>query len=106
MSFNRLHFKILHLTVSPSQRSYFPAHHFLRDNFLINKIGDVQFYRTQICKFGGMKFDTHTVLLRDEVLISLFLCLYFFKCCFVPEIHETTKIWHPREQNYLFGHFS
>ena len=55
---------------------------------------------------GGMKFDTHTVLSRDKVLISLFLCLYFFKCCFAPEIHETTKIWHPREQNYLFGHFS
>ena len=34
------------------------------------------------------------------------VCLYFCKCCSVPEIHETPKIWHPREQNYLFVHFS
>ena len=26
--------------------------------------------QTQICKFGRTKFDTHTVLSRDEVLIS------------------------------------
>ena len=65
------------MTVSPSQRSYTSlfqlAHHFLRDNFLINEIGDAQFYQTQICKFGGMKFNTHTVLSRDKVLISFFL---------------------------------
>ena len=29
--------------------------------------------QTQICKFGTTKFDTHTVLLCDKVLISLFL---------------------------------
>ena len=31
--------------------------------------------QTQICKFGRMKFDTHTVLSRDEVLISLIILL-------------------------------
>ena len=72
------------MTVSPSQRSYTSlfqlAHHFLRDNFLINEIGDAQFYQTQICKFGGMKFDTHTVLSRDKVLISLFILLQVLLC--------------------------
>ena len=29
----------------------------------------------QICKFGRAKFDTHTVLSRDEALISLFILL-------------------------------
>ena len=50
----------------------------LCDNFLINEIGDAQFY----CKFGRTKFDTHTVLSLDEVLISLII-QYFFKCCFL-----------------------
>ena len=31
--------------------------------------------QTQICKFGITKFDTHAVLLRDEVLISLIILL-------------------------------
>ena len=31
--------------------------------------------QTQICKFGIMKFDTHAVLSRDEVLISLIILL-------------------------------
>ena len=31
--------------------------------------------QTQICKFGKTKFDTHTVLSRDEVLISLIILL-------------------------------
>ena len=31
--------------------------------------------QTQICKFGRTKFHTHTVLLRDEVLISLIILL-------------------------------
>ena len=31
--------------------------------------------QTQICKFGRMKFDTHTVLLCDGVLISLIILL-------------------------------
>ena len=31
--------------------------------------------QTQICKFGRTKFDTHTVLSRDEVLISLIVLL-------------------------------
>ena len=98
------------MTVSPSQRSYTSlfqlAHHFLRDNFLINEIGDAQFYQTQICKFGGMKFDTHTVLSRDEVLISFFCVYTSSSVALFQKIHETAKIWHPSEQNYLFVHFS
>ena len=31
--------------------------------------------QTQICKFGRTKFDTHTVLSRDKVLISLIILL-------------------------------
>ena len=31
--------------------------------------------QTQICKFGRMKFDNHTVLLCDGVLISLIILL-------------------------------
>ena len=31
--------------------------------------------QTQICQFGIMKFDTHAVLSRDEVLISLIILL-------------------------------
>ena len=31
--------------------------------------------QSQICKFGRTKFDTHTVLSRDEVLISLIILL-------------------------------
>ena len=31
--------------------------------------------QSQICKFGRTKFDTHTVLLHDEVLISLIILL-------------------------------
>ena len=50
----------------------------MRDNFFINEISDTQFYR----KFGRTKFDTYTVLSRDEVLISL-ITQYFFKCCFL-----------------------
>ena len=48
----------------------------LRDHFHINEIGDEQILpQTQTCKFGRTKFDTHTVLSRDEVLISLFTLL-------------------------------
>ena len=31
--------------------------------------------QTQMCKFGRTKFDTHTVLSRDQVLISLIILL-------------------------------
>ena len=31
--------------------------------------------QSQICKFGRTKFDTHTVLSREEVLISLIILL-------------------------------
>ena len=41
---------------------------------------DVQFYQTQICKFGGTNFDTPTVSSRDEVLISFFILLQVFLC--------------------------
>ena len=37
--------------------------------------------QTQICKFGRTKFDTCTVLLHDEVLISLFILIHAF--CFL-----------------------
>ena len=45
--------------------------HTLRDNFLANEI----LPHTQICKFGRTKVDTHTVLLCNKVLISLFILL-------------------------------
>ena len=41
---------------------------------------DVQFYQTQICKFGGTNFDTPTVSSWDEVLISFFILLQVFLC--------------------------
>ena len=65
----------------------FPAGHFLRDNFLINEIIDTQFYQTQICKFGGTKFDTDTVLSRDEVLISLFLLFILLQVLLCSRIY-------------------
>ena len=38
--------------------------------------------RNFTANFGRTKFDTHTVLSLDEVLISLII-QYFFKCCFL-----------------------
>ena len=45
--------------------------------------------QTEICKFGRTKFDTHTVLLRDKVLISLIVLLQVL----LSSWRSARKVW-------------
>ena len=63
---------LLLLTVSLSKRSYTSLFQHVK---LCMTIVISILPQTQICKFGRMKFDNHTVLLCDGVLISLIILL-------------------------------
>ena len=66
----------LHLTVSLSQRQVFSSMlNFAWGFFYQWNRRRAILPQTQICKFGRTKFHTHTVLSRDEVLISLIILL-------------------------------
>ena len=65
---------LLLLTVSLSQRSYTSLFQHVKLCVTIYRRTAI-LPQTQICKFGRTKFDTHTVLSPDEVLISLIVLL-------------------------------
>ena len=66
----------LHLTISLSQRQVFSSTlNFAWEFFYQWNRRRAILPQTQICKFGRTKFHTHTVLSRDEVLISLIILL-------------------------------
>ena len=51
--------------------------------------------QTQICKFGRTKFDTHTVLSCDEVLISLYILLQVLLSSWHSE--RKVQLYFPRD---------
>ena len=57
--------------------------------------------QTQICKFGKTKFDTHCLIVQRGPVFFVYTSssVAFFQ-------KQTTKIWHLREQNFLFVHFN
>ena len=67
--FNWLHFFFSRLFLYHKELCYTSLFQHVKLYVAINRRRTI-FPKTQICKFGRTKFDTHTVLLRDEVLIS------------------------------------
>ena len=65
---------LLLLTVSLSQTSYTSLFQHVKFCVTIHRRRAI-LLQTQICKFRRTKFDTHTVLSRHEVLISLIILL-------------------------------
>ena len=64
--------------------------------------------QTQIRKFGRMKFDRHT--LSYHMTRSWYLCLYFFKCCFLLDAEREkysyiSHAFHLRVAKNLFNNF-
>ena len=80
--FNWLHFFFTWLFLYHEEVTrVFPAHQTLHDNFLINEIGDAQFYRK--LKYANLVEQNSILTLSYRATRSWSLCTYFFKCCFL-----------------------
>ena len=67
-------------SITKKFRESFPARQTLHDNFLINEIGNLQFYRK--LKYTCMQIWSNKINILILAL-SWSLCLYFFKSCFL-----------------------
>ena len=56
--------------------------------------------QTQICKFGRTKFDTLTILSRDEVLISLFILLQVLLSSWCSERKVHVQLFFPHNLTF------